>query len=223
MEAAVWICIDIFPTRSHSSPLLPLRFLRSCRAFFRLDVCVYMRNQCTQIIVSFFGFFFSSFNSTLYCIYHTVLCAMSGERIFSHKLNHLRIINKLEYLPFCHFSINCVLNSLILPLSLSLRCCWILIFFFFCWCFSFHYVHARLPVALLHSNQPLLFPHIFFISLAQNKLNFAKREKEWEKKRSTRFASKSTLNGWIYLSATHMLCGDMQNVHREYIIRSVRA
>lgn len=119
MEAAVWICIDIFPTRSHSSPLLPLRFLRSCRAFFRLDVCVYMRNQCTQIIVSFFGFFFSSFNSTLYCIYHTVLCAMSGERIFSHKLNHLRIINKLEYLPFCHFSINCVLNSLILPLSLS--------------------------------------------------------------------------------------------------------
>lgn len=119
MEAAVWICIDIFPTLSHSSPLLPLRFLRSCRAFFRLDVCVYMRNQCTQIIVSFFGFFFSSFNSTLYCIYHTVLCAMSGERIFSHKLNHLRIINKLEYLPFCHFSINCVLNSLILPLSLS--------------------------------------------------------------------------------------------------------
>lgn len=74
--------------------------------FFRLDVC----NQCTQII---------AFDSTLYCIYHTVLCAMSGERIFSHKLNHLRIINKLEYLPFCHFSFNCVLNSLILPLSLS--------------------------------------------------------------------------------------------------------
>lgn len=222
MEAAVWICIDIFPTRSHSSPLLPLRFLRSCRAFFGLTCAFICATNVRKSLWVSSGFF-SLPLIQLFTAFIIRFCARCQENAYSHinSTIYVLLINLNTYRFATLVSIVCSILSFFH--SLSLRCCWILIFFFFCWCFSFHYVHARLPVALLHSNQPLLFPHIFFISLAQNKLNFAKREKEWEKKRSTRFASKSTLNGWIYLSATHMLCGDMQNVHREYIIRSVRA
>lgn len=180
----------------------------------------------TQIIQFRLGFFFFIQFNSFSCIYHTVyfLCAMSRERIFSHKLNHLRIINKLEYLPFCHFSFNCEFFSFILILSFPHLLVFHITFFslvsllVFCvdasrfitympdcrllFCIQIScWLFARIP----------FFPRHF---LTLNKLNFTnkrkhkKSEKEKERVRKKRLVCIEKYVEWLNLliSDSYVLC-----------------
>lgn len=146
--------------------------------FFDFDVCVH-EPHCTHLYTQTIrcAMFFSfpslwsccCFLIHLFCIYHTVFArAMSGERIFSHKLSHLRINNKLFTYRFATLvSIVNSFFSFFRPLFSHWYTYGVSSSFFFwsfVWCSSFHYEHARLSVALLHSNHSMVVRIIFFFA-----------------------------------------------------------
>lgn len=96
-----WICIDVFRRSFAIVAFFGLtcacaNALTNVRKLFNMLLVFF---SLSVFLVVLFRFIFSLvfvFHSPHHGIYHTVfVCAMSGERIFSHKLNHLRIINKL--------------------------------------------------------------------------------------------------------------------------------
>lgn len=81
MEAAVWMCFDIFylirirRIRFHT---LLLFFVPFFIYFFRLDVCVYSSIQCTQIFSNFLSIFFIAIAFIIR------FCARCQENAYSH-------------------------------------------------------------------------------------------------------------------------------------------
>lgn len=150
------VCVNLyrrFSPRSQSSPLFRCCFFASFLS--RISVwCVRVHAQTHRVL--------------LFCIHHRMacccwwffllrLCIMSGDitHILTQTQPFTYFINKLEYLPFCHFSFNCLLSlfhhfssfSVIVSLSSSLP---------FGFLYDVLYFIINMPdwsVAFVHSNQ----------------------------------------------------------------------